>query len=868
MQVTVSEPTFQLNVTSPGTSGVSITGSPGTFGGSTNYTRTGIVSDTTISLTAPSSSGGQDFDSWSGCDLVGGAGNRTCNITVNSDRTVTVNYAAPTFTLNVNSSGASNVSISGSPGTFGGTTNYTRTGIASGTSISLTAPSSSGGQDFDSWSGCDSVGGSGNRTCTITVNSDRTVTVNYAAPTFTLNVNSSGTSNVSITGSPGTFGGTTNYARTGIASDTTINLTAPSLSSGQDFDSWSGCDSVGGAGNRTCTITVNSDRTVTVNYAAPGFTLNVNSSGASNVSITGSPGTFGGTTNYTRTGIANNTTISLTAPSSSGGQDFDSWSGCDSVGGAGNRTCTITVNSDRTVTAEYAAPSGIPNIVVTEVRAGSEPLDYVEYHNFGDSTIDLTGWQILIRIGNTVFDSHFGGVLIAPGEYKTLSSGANSWVSEPGPGYFGLKTAEGQAVDIVYWGDGSVNIPSGFNWEGLPFASLTNNNSIGRIGITDTNNAADWCYQEPSFGNQNPDCVIQNYTLSVNSSGTSSVSITGSPGTFGGTTNYTRTGIADDTTISLTAPSSSGGQDFDSWSGCDSVGGSGNRTCTITVNSDRTVTVNYAAPTFTLNVNSSGASNVSISGSPGSFGGTTNYTRTGIASDTTISLTAPETSSGANFSSWSGCGSTTGTGDRICNVSMTADRTVIANFDPDLSDLIFHSGFESSGTLNVICSAPGVAIPDNSSAGISTDIVIGEGGPLQSMELQLDISHTWVGDLIITLEHVESTTSIELVNRAVGANGTFGCNADNVNTGVADGAPVSLQTDCNDGGIEAYPDPVYSPNEPMSTFAGVPLAGTWRLSVSDNAGDDNGTINEWCLLLLPTGQNSLTFEDRLEEETP
>lgn len=170
-------------------------------------------------------------------------------------------------------------------------------------------------------------------------------------------------------------------------------------------------------------------------------------------------------------------------------------------------------------------------------------------------------------------------------------------------------------------------------------------------------------------------------------------------------------------------------------------------------------------------------------------------------------------------------------------------------------------------TANLICSAPALAIPDDSAAGISTDIVVGEGGPLDTMELQLDISHTWVGDLIITLEHVESATTIELVNRADGANATFGCNADNVNTSVVDGAPVSLQSDCNDGsGNEAYPDPAYSPNQPLSTFSGVSLAGTWRLTVSDNAGADTGTINEWCL--LPTERSPLIFEDRFEDQAP
>jgi subtilisin-like proprotein convertase family protein/environmental stress-induced protein Ves len=148
-----------------------------------------------------------------------------------------------------------------------------------------------------------------------------------------------------------------------------------------------------------------------------------------------------------------------------------------------------------------------------------------------------------------------------------------------------------------------------------------------------------------------------------------------------------------------------------------------------------------------------------------------------------------------------------------------------------------------------ICVAPGLSIPDNNPAGINSDIVSSESGAIASLEMSLDITHTWVGDLIINLTHVESGTSIELVNRANGVDATFGCSSENIQTGVNDDAPVSLQEDCVDGGqAVAYPEPAYTPNNPLATFIGEAVSGTWRLNVSDNAGDDHGTLNEWCLL--------------------
>ncbi len=168
----------------------------------------------------------------------------------------------PVFSLEVNSDGASNVAITSSTG-HGGTTNYSRV-VTAGSSIQLSAPPSVGGNDFDRWTGCDSTSGS---QCTInSISADRSVTVNYVAPQRTLQVNSSGVSNVAISSSPSGFGGTTNYSLS-VTQGTTVTLTAPGTASGQQFDGWSGCDSVSGA---SCTVSsISSNRTVTVTYQPP-----------------------------------------------------------------------------------------------------------------------------------------------------------------------------------------------------------------------------------------------------------------------------------------------------------------------------------------------------------------------------------------------------------------------------------------------------------------------------------------------------------------------------------------------------------------------------------------------------------------------
>jgi len=82
-----------------------------------------------------------------------------------------------------------------------------------------------------------------------------------------LTVNSSGVAGVVITGGNRHESGTTNYRRI-IAQGTAITLTAPAMVTGGAFSNWTGCDSVTGAGNRTCNLILNTARTVTANYYA------------------------------------------------------------------------------------------------------------------------------------------------------------------------------------------------------------------------------------------------------------------------------------------------------------------------------------------------------------------------------------------------------------------------------------------------------------------------------------------------------------------------------------------------------------------------------------------------------------------------
>lgn len=87
------------------------------------------------------------------------------------------------YTLTVASvNPASGVAIAASPadknGTTSATTSFTLT-YPAGSSVTLTAPATAGGNNFSSWSGCTTTSG---MTCTVSLNANATVTVSYASP--------------------------------------------------------------------------------------------------------------------------------------------------------------------------------------------------------------------------------------------------------------------------------------------------------------------------------------------------------------------------------------------------------------------------------------------------------------------------------------------------------------------------------------------------------------------------------------------------------------------------------------------------------------------------------------------------------------
>lgn len=131
-------------------------------------------------------------------------------------------------------------------------------------------------------------------------------------------------------------------------------------------------------------------------------------------------------------------------------------------------------------------------------------------------------------------------------------------------------------------------------------------------------------------------------------------------------------------------------------------------------------------------------------------------------------------------------------------------------------------------------------------------------GTITDLDVDLDISHTWVGDLDIDLTHLSTSNVRNLIDRPGVPASTFGCSANNILATVDDEAAAAAETMCNGtppaiGGAVIGGDPADA--SLLANYDGEDVAGPWRLDVADEAVADVGTLNGWCLNVQYTPAN-------------
>lgn len=129
-------------------------------------------------------------------------------------------------------------------------------------------------------------------------------------------------------------------------------------------------------------------------------------------------------------------------------------------------------------------------------------------------------------------------------------------------------------------------------------------------------------------------------------------------------------------------------------------------------------------------------------------------------------------------------------------------------------------GVTVTGTLAGVSAslAPNLSIPDGDPTGVESVTEIKNSGTVGSVEVSVNIQHTWIGDLKVGLVHPDGTMIL--------LHDMTGGSAHNI--------------------VTTYPT-LTTPAESLDKLRGKPLAGPWRLWVSDNAALDTGRLVSWTL---------------------
>ncbi|MFH1435911.1 MAG: proprotein convertase P-domain-containing protein, partial [Pseudomonadota bacterium] len=131
--------------------------------------------------------------------------------------------------------------------------------------------------------------------------------------------------------------------------------------------------------------------------------------------------------------------------------------------------------------------------------------------------------------------------------------------------------------------------------------------------------------------------------------------------------------------------------------------------------------------------------------------------------------------------------------------------------------LVVHTGEAPDPGLEPLRyeSSPAAAIPDNDATGVTSAMNVADQVTVASLAVEIDITHTYIGDLKIVLQH--NGTERALWNREGGG---------------SDDLRKTFQ---------------------VTDFNGADSAGPWSLRIVDEANLDTGTLSSWALVITPGG---------------
>ena len=175
-----------------------------------------------------------------------------------------------------------------------------------------------------------------------------------------------------------------------------------------------------------------------------------------------------------------------------------------------------------------------------------------------------------------------------------------------------------------------------------------------------------------------------------------------------------------------------------------------------------------------------------------------------------------------------------------CGAEVPASLAIATGQGPESVPVTLPTG-ETASTATVATSSPGVAIPDDNPAGVTSSIEVTNPGRIKDLNVRINsLTHPWVGDLRIDLTGPDGTT----VTLAAHPGGPDNGGDNFANTVFNDEIAVNIAA-----GSPPYTGSFRPQNDQLSRFYGKTQQGTWTLRVRDLVQGMTGTLDSWGLEL-------------------
>jgi subtilisin-like proprotein convertase family protein len=227
------------------------------------------------------------------------------------------------------------------------------------------------------------------------------------------------------------------------------------------------------------------------------------------------------------------------------------------------------------------------------------------------------------------------------------------------------------------------------------------------------------------------------------------------------------------------------------------------------------------------------------------FSETTTFSATGVPAGATTTFSPTSLNADGSFSLTLGNLGATSVGTYNITVTGTSspsgvEETIDIVLNNNCTEIVCNT-YSSPQNLNL-------PITDGSGGSAGTPIMehiinIPDAATIESMTVNVDVTHTYISDLLVRIVHPDGATFVDVWSGDCGSNDNFDVTFDDTAGSLTCASPTTG---------------TYAPANPLSTFNGLDAQGDWTILIGDFFAEDTGNLNDWSIEICSEQALSVT----------